>query len=799
MTATLAAALSLFSGCSSGPASTADSAAPGGDSKESLPADGSYAGSAACRECHEVFYERWAPSHHGLAMQPYTDEFASSELTPPSEDLALGGNHFRAEIGPGQGWVLETVGGRAEKHPIAYVLGGKNIYYFLTPMAKGRLQTLPVAFDVHRKEWFDTAASGVRHFPGEEQPADAPIVWTDWQYTFNTACYSCHVSQLAINYDPASDSYHTAWREPGIACETCHGPADKHVKAARTASKDEPMTVLSPNLGVIRVKTMEPGRRSDLCATCHAKMTPLTASFKPGDRFFDHFDLATLEDPDFYPDGRDLGENYTYTTWLMSPCAQSGELDCVHCHTSSGRYRFKDENFNDACMPCHANKVRDPVSHTHHPAGSEASRCISCHMPMTSFARMERSDHSMRPPAPAATEAFKSPNACNSCHRDKSAAWADRYVREWRSRDYQAPILRLGRMVEAARKQDWKHLPEILDYIVSPDRQEIFATSLIRLIAGCPDPKVPPVLLEAMQDPSPLVRSAAAEALQFHLTPAAVDALLRATGDDYRLVRIRAAAGLLEYPRRDLQPADAERLARATDEYLAFIRARPDQWPSHYNVGNYYLAKGDLSKAVDAFEQAIRIEPRAIMPLINASIAHARLGEMKRSEELLRQALRFSPKDAAANFNLGLLEAEQGNAASAEQHLRTALRSNPQMSEAAYNLGLLIARDRLNEAIRLCAKAYHLRPSSKYGYTLAYLFREKGDFESAIRTLSDLIHAQPADADSYLLLADIYARTGRLQDLSRLLEQARSENLGQNVRSRIDAMLQAADRRSRAD
>jgi len=61
-------------------------------------------------------------------------------------------------------------------------------------------------------------------------------------------------------------------------------------------------------------------------------------------------------------------------------------------------------------------------------------------MPMTDFARMRRSDHSMLPPTPAATTAFKSPNACNLCHKDKDAAWADQWVRQWRERDYQAPI-----------------------------------------------------------------------------------------------------------------------------------------------------------------------------------------------------------------------------------------------------------------------------------------------------------------------------------------------------------------------
>jgi hypothetical protein len=71
--------------------------------------------------------------------------------------------------------------------------------------------------------------------------------------------------------------------------------------------------------------------------------SPLTTVFPPGDRFLDHFDLVTLENPDYYPDGLDLGENYTYTTWLLSPCVKSGQLDCIKCHTSSGRYRFKDE------------------------------------------------------------------------------------------------------------------------------------------------------------------------------------------------------------------------------------------------------------------------------------------------------------------------------------------------------------------------------------------------------------------------------------------------------------------------
>ena len=80
----------------------------------------------------------------------------------------------------------------------------------------------------------------------------------------------------------------------------------------------------------------------------------------------------------------------------MSPCAKDGKLHCVSCHTSSGRYRFKKENFNNACLPCHEERVNNVAAHSRHPAESEGSKCISCHMPKTEFARMVRSDHSMR-------------------------------------------------------------------------------------------------------------------------------------------------------------------------------------------------------------------------------------------------------------------------------------------------------------------------------------------------------------------------------------------------------------------
>lgn len=707
-----------------------------------------YAGSSSCRECHDRFYQLWSTSMHGLAMQPYSASFAQKNLTSPQSAIVIGTEKYRADLD--EGVVLEQGRNGLKKYTIAHVLGGKNVFYFLTPFDKGRLQTLPVAYDVAKKEWFDTAASGMRHFPGGER--GEAVDWREYPYTFNTACYNCHVSQLSTNYDPKTDTYRTTWAEPGINCETCHGPATEHNTLARAAAKGQPL----PELRIISTKTMTKVQRNDLCASCHAKANPLTTEYRPTARFYDHFDLATLEDPDFYADGRDLGENYTLTSWSMSPCVKSGQIDCMHCHTSSGRYRFKLEKFNDACLPCHEDKVRNPAAHTHHADTSEGSTCISCHMPKTAFARMRRSDHSMLPPAPSATMAFKSPNACTLCHQDKEASWADAMVRKWRTRDYQEPILKRASLIDMARKRDWTKLPEMLAYINDPERDEVFATSLIRLIPPGQTEAVKGTLLLAAKDPSPLIRGAAVQALGLIPSPESLQVLVEATADEYRLVRVRAAAGIASYPGMTVPAAYQSQIDRANTEYLASITTRPDQWTSHYNLGNYLLAQGEPGKAMASYQTALQRDPQAVMAMVNLSIAQARLGETDKAEKSLLNALKLAPDNAAANFNMGLLRAEKNDLKAAEEYLKKALTVDPQMAQAAYNLCIITAQDRVGEAVAWCRKAAELRPQdAKYAYTLAFYLNRNGDESEAIKILKTIVEKYPRHREAEALLKDI--------------------------------------------
>ncbi len=731
--------------------------------RPAMTAAGEFTGSGGCRECHEKFYQKWSSSWHGLAMRPFTVAFARENLAAQKAPIEVRGRTYRIEIGSETAAVRERGPDGEKLYPVEHVLGGKNVFFLLTPRPGGKLQVLPLAFDVRRREWYDTTGSMVRHLP---DLTDEPLDWTERSLTFNASCYGCHVSQLTKNYTLETDSYRTTWGEAGINCESCHGPGRKHIEAMRRSGK-------KTRPDIIVTRQFSAAQTNSLCAPCHAKMSPLDSGFQAGSRFFDHYDLVTLEDGDFHPDGRDLGENFTYTLWLTSPCAASGKLDCVHCHTSSGRNKFPGSDSDKACLPCHARHVQDPAAHSHHKAESQGSRCASCHMPETTFARMRRHDHSMLPPTPAATLRFDSPNACNLCHRDRDARWADRWVRLWYSRDYQAPLLHRAALIEEARKEDWKRLDEMTAYLASQDRNEVFAASLLRLLQRCPAARKWPAVLDALHDSSPLVRSSAAGSLAACPEPQALAELVGAAGDSYRLVRVQAAAALIHYPLDSLDAGSRRRVEAALAEYEDSLKCRPDDPRSHYNLGNYYQELNDPTAAQHEYVTALRLLPSFIPALINLSIVHARLGEPAKAEQALREALRYNPRSAEACFNLGILLAEQGRTAEAETCLRTALNSDPDLAEAAYNLAVLVADKNLPETLALCRKAAALRPKeARYAYTLAFYLWKARDPEGAIGILRPLSRQQPDHADALILLGSIFEETGRRAEAIQLYRSA---------------------------
>ncbi len=745
-----------------------------------------YVGSGSCIECHEKFYDLWSPSHHGKAMQPVNAEFINNEKLPNSEDFSLEGKIYKVNIGDSTMTMVEKNGETIKNYDVVWVLGGKNVYYFLTPLEKGKLQTIPLAYNLNDKVWYNNPQSALRHFP--EGPVDQALPWMDRMYNFNSSCYSCHVSQLETNFDLATDSYQSTWKEPGINCETCHGPSGNHVRIFRNAKEGE----VQKELGLISTRTFTPDQHNWSCAPCHAKMHPITASYMPGDRFFDNYDLTILNNTDFYPDGRDLGENYTYTSWMMNVCNDNGQFHCVMCHTSSGRDRFKN-NPNDACKSCHAERVADVVAHSGHPAGSTGAVCINCHMPKTIFGNMNRSDHSFRPPMPEATIRFDSPNACNMCHMDKSAEWANNIVKQRKNGNYQDETIRWAELLRDARSGVWTNLDKVLEHIAKEDLNEVVTASFVRTLDNCNDEKKWPTIINALKSKSPLVRSSAAGGLNGNVSAEAKNALLQACNDEYRVVRISAASSLALFSKEQFTTAENELVSKATMEYMTSVVSRPDDWSSHYNLGIFYQNQGDANKALDSYETAARLYPESLMPLINSSVLYSYVGNTAKAEENLQKVISIDPENEAANLNLGLLLAEQGKMVEAEQALRTALKANPKQAVAAYNLSVITSSQNLKEAVDFARIAAESMPEEpKYAYTLAYYQMQNNQKSEAVKTLNGLIKIHPQYLTAVSFLADIYYKDGRIQEALKIYQNAlNTEGISEEEKNSIRQSIAA--------
>jgi Tfp pilus assembly protein PilF len=218
------------------------------------------------------------------------------------------------------------------------------------------------------------------------------------------------------------------------------------------------------------------------------------------------------------------------------------------------------------------------------------------------------------------------------------------------------------------------------------------------------------------------------------------------------------------------------------------MHARPDDWASYANLGNFYMEGRDFSAAISCFETATKLEPRQVGPLVNASMAYSSMEQNEKAEQSLRRALKMEPANPAANFNLGLLLGEQGRSAEAQQALRTAFKADPQMAPAAFNLGILLGEKNLDEAIAWCQKAHDLRPADpKYAHTLAFFQRKKGNTATAVQLLREAIQREPSYLDTYLLLGEIYEQQHDASAAAKVyLDASRIEQLPPEMRGSLE-------------
>lgn len=642
-----------------------------GSGKSTLTVRNDYVGSASCRECHADAYELWAKSNHGLAER-LTRADMDNPAFVPSRSFVLGSQPTAVGFTNGSFWISSIgLSGRPEMHAAVRVIGNDPLRQFLVAAPGGRWQAMEAAYDPHRNEWFDVFGNEDRQ-PGEWGH------WTGRGMNWNSMCAECHNTRLQKNYDEPTDSYHTTMAEMTVSCEACHGPLKAHVdwqKKYRNQGMADPT-----------MPKRTPAQIMDTCASCHSRRSDITGDFKPGDSFFDHFDLSIADHSDlFYPDGQIHDEDYEYTAFYGSKMHQAG-VTCLDCHPRS--LHMSRPQGNAVCLRCHASgfmkaPIIQPEEHSHHAAGKKGDNCIDCHMPVTVYMqRHPRHDHGFTIPDPLLTKTLGIPNACNRCHTDKTADWSLTAVDKWYGSKMNRPSRERAQWVALARQGNATAREPMLNLLNSGTNSYWQAVAAGLLDQWVGDSAVNVALAKSLENKDSLVRATAVRSLEPLAAQPDTDiagAIRKLLADPSRNVRISAAWALR---------AELDTNSTAGRDLLHYLDINADQPSGQMQKGAFYFARGDLPSALGHFEKAVLWDTNSAPLRHEFAIALSAANRNTEAIQQLEAACRLAPREASYFYELGLAWNEAGDLSKTIGMLETAVKLDPNYDRAWYNLGL---------------------------------------------------------------------------------------------------------------
>ncbi len=727
-----------------------------------------FVGAAACATCHEREYAAWRGSQHRQAMQTPTSATVLGNFANASFRYAGTTSTFSRR---GDEFHVSTDGpdGQLHDYRIQYTFGLNPLQQYLIAMPGGRLQALSIAWDSRPREqggqrWFHL-------YPGQEIRAGDRLHWTGIDQNWNYQCADCHSTHLQKNYDAQANAFHTTWSEINVACEACHGPGSRHLAWARKQGgwrklADKGLDVaLDERRGVswnrppgsptaTRSTPRAGSTEVETCARCHARRGQLTDDYHYGRPLADAYRPALLDEGLYWPDGQMRDEVYNYGSFLQSRMYARG-VTCADCHDPHTQKLRAPGNL--VCAQCHDAAVFDVASHTHHRVGSPGAQCAACHMPTSTYMQVDpRHDHSLRIPRPDRSIAMGVPNACNQCHRDRSAGWAVAQLRGWWPRPVPGHQGFAEALYAAARVA--RGAPELLRSVASdPEEPAIARASAIGRLERYRGPASDELLHAALVDPSPMMRLAATGALSGDANEQRRRWLLPVVADPVRSVRIAAAAELAGVPMDDASPAERAALAAATDEYLAAQQFNADRPEAHANLGDYYARVGQHERALAEFERALTIDPGFVPAVVNLADLYRLRGDEARADSTLRSALQAGHDDPALHFALGLSLARQQRLADALEQLKLATRGAPDQARYAYVYGVALhsAGQQAAGIAALAAAQARFNGDADILQALVTMERDRGRLAAARNYARELVALAPDDPQARALLRSL--------------------------------------------
>ncbi|HTS64869.1 MAG TPA: multiheme c-type cytochrome [Candidatus Acidoferrales bacterium] len=311
------------------------------------------AGDSTCADCHREIAGRFAPTPMARALTTA----AACDILQRNKDLVFQDAGYESRVTREGDRSMLTVSGGGEKLTAnllwafgrgqagqTYVFELDGTYYESRVSYYNALHGLDLTMGA-RPGKPKTIEEAAGHRLG---PRDA------------LECFGCHSSGAVSGGKLRLESI-----APGVACESCHGPAARHVEAVRAGN------VAAAKMAKLGGSTAE--EISELCGRCHRTWSQIATSGPRG-----------VLNVRFQP--------YRLTN---SRCysVSDARIRCTACHDPHGPLETAAASYDAKCATCHSAKSGGKTC-----TAAKSSNCVTCHMPKIELpgAHARFTDHQIR-------------------------------------------------------------------------------------------------------------------------------------------------------------------------------------------------------------------------------------------------------------------------------------------------------------------------------------------------------------------------------------------------------------------
>jgi predicted CXXCH cytochrome family protein len=682
-----------------------------------------YIGSENCIDCHQEASENWKGSHHDLAMQVANDSTVLGDFNDVKIEID-GVKYFFYKKNNDFFVLVNEIDNTETEYKITYAFGVTPLQQYLVDFADGKKQVLRVTWDCIEKKWY-------HQYKGDKIEPHDWLHWTRSAQNWNTMCAECHSTNLKKNYDVDSDAFNTTYDEINVACESCHGPASKHVNWAKEHPDGNNTYIVSSGVGQTQ--------QMNLCAPCHARRVKLTPDLKPGESFENQYMVQNITSNFYHGDGQIDEEDYVYGSFKQSKMYDEG-VTCTDCHNPHS-LKLKYEG-NQLCTQCHVSSQYDAKQHHFHESNTASSLCINCHMTGKNYMGNDfRRDHSFRIPRPDQSVEYGTPNACTGCHQDKSDQWAAKAIIAWygteRADHFSDALL-------VSNKTNMSHSERAMldDFINDLQYPNIARATVIENLNYNTQESFNSLFV-ALQDSSAAVRYNAL--MKFRGLPADMRkaTAVKFMNDSLRLVRIGAAQIVLDMDITEFEAKDRPMVDTSMGELETMLFSNADFSTGRMQLGDYYMQRNDIPNAIKHYEIAIKKDSLLTIVYSNLATAYSINKELNKAELTLNTWIKLEPEQGRPHYLKALLYFEMVKNDAAVAQLKIAIKKDPRDTRSMYNLA-------------------------------TYFYQENRDAKKAEYYIQQALKLDPENTDFKYLLALVYKNLGQVQKGQAILNELRA-------------------------